>query len=271
MKSRIRIGFAQTNPLFGKKEENVEEVIDISRRVESDIMVFPELFNTGYAFTSREEARFLAEEVPNGYTTMKLIEYSIEAGNTIVAGLAERYGDKVFNSAVVVSKGQFVGKYRKIHLFYKEKLWFSPGDEGFKVFNLGLFRLGVMICFDWFFPESARILALEGADIIAHPSNLVLPGLCQKAMLIRSLENKVFTITANRTGSETRGGDKFEYTGKSQITSPSMEVLSSANKDEVVAKAAYVDILEARDKKITKFDHALDDRRVEFYRRLVET
>ncbi len=108
------------------------------------------------------------------------MEHSREANKTIVAGLAKRFDDKIFNFPVVVSNGQFIGVYRKIHL-YKEKLWFSVGDTGFRVFDLRHFKLGVMIWFDWFFPESARVLALEGADVMAHPSNLVLPGLCQKA------------------------------------------------------------------------------------------
>jgi predicted amidohydrolase len=266
---RLKLGFVQTNPSFGNKEKNVEEAINLSKKVGGDLMVFPELFNTGYAFISKKEIDYLAEEVPNGYTTIKLMEHSKEANKTIVAGLAERFDDKIFNSAVVVYNGQFIGVYRKIHLFYKEKLWFSVGDTGFRVFDLGHFKLGVMICFDWFFPESARVLALEGADVIAHPSNLVLPGLCQKAMLIRSLENRVFIVTANRTGTEFRGGERFNYTGRSQITSPSMKVLASAEEDEVIAKVVDVDISEAHNKNITKFNHAIQDRRVEFYGKLV--
>ncbi len=267
--NRLKLGFVQTNPVFGEKEKNVEDAINLSRKAEGDLIVFPELFNTGYAFASKKEAYDLAEEIPNGYTTMMLIEHSREANNTMVAGLAERFGDKIFNSSVVVSNGRFIGVYRKIHLFYKEKFWFSVGDTGFKVFDLESFKLGVMICFDWFFPESARVLALEGADIIAHPSNLVLPGLCQKAMLIRSLENKVFIVTANRIGTEVRGGERFHYTGRSQITSPNMRVLASAKEDEIIAKIVDVDISKARDKSVTKFNHAIQDRKVEFYRKLV--
>lgn len=268
--NRLRLGLVQTNPMFGEKEKNVEETISLSKRAGGDLMVFPELFNTGYAFTSKKESYDLAEEIPNGYTTMRLMEHSREDNKTIVAGLAERFDDKVFNSAVVVSHGRFIGVYRKIHLFYKEKLWFSIGDTGFKVFDLESFKLGVMICFDWFFPESARVLALEGADVIAHPSNLVLRGLCQKATLIRSLENKVFIITANRTGTEVRGEEKFNYTGRSQITSPSMRILASAKEYEIIAKVVDVDISEARDKNITRFNHAIQDRMIEFYERLVK-
>jgi predicted amidohydrolase len=255
--------------MFGEKEKNVEEAINLSKRGGGDLMVFPELFNTGYAFTNKKEAYDLAEEIPKGQTTKRLMEHSRDDKKTIVAGLAERFEDKVFNSAVVVSNGRLMGVYRKIHLFYKEKLWFSVGDTGFEVFDLGFFKLGVMICFDWFFPESARVLALEGADVIAHPSNLVLPRLCQRATLIRSLENKVFIITANRTGTEVRGGEKFNYTGRSQITSPSMKVLASVKEYEIAAKVVDVDISEARNKDITKFNHAIRDRKVKFYRRLV--
>jgi predicted amidohydrolase len=77
---------------------------------------------------------------------------------------------------VVGPKG-FIGCYRKTHLFFEETLWFTPGDSGFQVWDIGMAKVGVMICFDWYYPESARTLALQGADIIAHPSNLVLPTL----------------------------------------------------------------------------------------------
>ncbi len=264
----LKLGFVQTNPVFGEKEKNTEEAINLSKEAGGDLIVFPELFNTGYAFASKKEAFDLAEKIPNGYTTMRLMEHSREDNKTIVAGLAERLDDKIFNSAVVVSNGRLIGVYRKVHLFYKEKLWFSIGNTGFKVFDLESFKLGVMICFDWFFPESARILALEGADVIAHPSNLVLPGLCQKATLIRSLENKLFIITANRIGTEIRGNERFNYTGRSQITSPSMRILASAEEDEVIAKVVGVDVFVARNKNITKLNHAIQDRRVEFYQRL---
>ena len=117
------------------------------------------------------------------------------------------------------------GAYRKTHLFAEEKKWFDPGDTGFQVFDMGQVKIGVMICFDWWFPESARVLALKGADIFCHPANLVMPQ-CQRVMPAHSLLNGVFTITANRVGTEERGGKApLQFTGKSQIVDPRGEVL----------------------------------------------
>ncbi|MBS7654489.1 acyltransferase, partial [Candidatus Bathyarchaeota archaeon] len=100
----------------------------------------------------------------------------------IVAGLPEKSGELFFNSAVLVGPQGFIALYRKTHLFNEEKLWFSRGDIPFQVHSLPKARIGIMICFDWFFPEVARILSLSGAQIICPPSNLILPY-CQKGLL----------------------------------------------------------------------------------------
>ncbi|MEM3734703.1 MAG: nitrilase-related carbon-nitrogen hydrolase, partial [Nitrososphaerales archaeon] len=171
----IKLAYAQTNPTFGEVESNVEDALTLIRSTDADIIVFPELFNTGYAFIDREEVKRFAEEVPHGETCRALIEESGRQKKTIVAGLAEKAGDAVYNSAVIVSKGRLVGSYRKIHLFNREKILFNRGDLMPKVYDVEGVKLGVLICFDWLFPEIWRVLALKGADIIAHPSNLVLP------------------------------------------------------------------------------------------------
>ena len=159
----------------------------------------------------------------------------------------------------------FMGVYRKTHLFYEEKLWFTAGDTGFKVWQTLIGNIGVMICFDWFFPESARTLALRGADIIAHPSNLVLP-FCPDAMVTRCLENRVFAVTANRTGSEQRGGkERLTYIGKSQITSHKGEILYRASEDGDELSVREIDISRARNKQINSLNNLFDDRKKEFY------
>jgi len=121
-----------------------------------------------------------------------------------------------------------------------------------------------MICFDWIFPETTRSLALLGADIIAHPANLVMP-FCQKAMTIRCLENSVYAITANRIGEEKRGDDHFHFTGRSQITSYDGDILSSAPKDKTHIDITDIDIEKARDKYLNKNNNLFEDRRTEFY------
>ncbi len=258
-------GLLQFNPSFGDIKGNVAKVLQILSEKRADLVVLPELFNTGYQFVSKDEAAGLSEEVPSGFTTRSLIELSKAKSFYIVAGIAERAGDSLYNSAVLTGPGGFIGVYRKTHLFYEEKLWFSPGDTGFRVWDTPLGRIGVMICFDWFFPESARTLALRGADIIAHPANLVLPY-CPDAMPTRCLENRVYAVTANRTGREERGGKKgLEFIGTSGIVSPEGKVLYRAARGSEEFGAAEIDIAAARDKNLNRFNNLFADRRKEFY------
>jgi beta-ureidopropionase len=264
----IKVAFAQTYPRFGEVEANVEEALKLVRGADADLIVLPELFNTGYAFLSRDEVRRFAEEVPYGETCRILVEESSRLKKTIVAGLAERAGDALYNTAVLVSKGRFVGLYRKLHLFSREKVLFNKGDLEPRVYMVDGARIGVLICFDWLFPEVWRVLALRGADIVAHPSNLVLPGYCQRAMLARSFENHIYTITANRVGEEERGDYHLKYTGRSQIVSPKMEVLALASEDQVECKAVQADLELARNKKVTELNDIFKDRRPRFYRLL---
>ncbi len=126
-----------------------------------------------------------------------------------------------------------------------------------------------MVCFDWAFPETARILALHGADIICHPANLVLQ-FSQKTMLARSIENRIFTITANRTGKDIRPNTQLSFTGLSQITSPKMELLAQSNEHDEDLKIVEIDPTQARNKMITANNHLFLDRRVELYNPLLK-
>ena len=126
-----------------------------------------------------------------------------------------------------------------------------------------------MICFDWVFPEVARTLALQGADLLCHPANLVLT-FCQKAMLTRCLENSVFAVTANRTGIEIRPRGKLAFTGQSQITGPQGKVIVRSNSESQELILCEIDIESARDKSITDNNDLFIDRRPEYYTALVE-
>jgi predicted amidohydrolase len=261
----MKAGFFQFAPALGDVAGNVEKVISALSGETLDLVVLPELFNAGYQFVSKDEVSGLAEEVPSGYTTQKLVAFSRQKGVYIAAGIAEREGGRFFNSAVLTGPEGFIGVYRKTHLFFEEKLWFSPGDTGFRVWETPIGRIGIMICFDWFFPESARTLALMGAEVIAHPSNLVLPH-CPDSMPTRCLENRVFAITANRTGAEQRGGkDKLEFIGTSEIVSPSGKILFRAGRDTEETGWAEIDPAEARDKALNPFNNLFSDRREDLY------
>ncbi len=259
----MRVGFLQTFPVFGEKNRNISSVIPEIRRLNSDLLVLPELFNTGYQFTSKEECLSLAETVPDGRTTKALVDVSKEKRLHIVAGLAEREGSHCYNSAVLVGPKGFIGCYRKLHLFSHEKQWFEPGNTGLSVYDIGHARVGVMICFDWFFPEVARYLALKGADIICHPANLVLPY-CPQAMITRCIENRIFAITANRTGIEKRSVEALTFIGASQIIGTKGEVLYRASPDQEESVTVDIDPNKARDKHITPVNHLFNDRRIVF-------
>ncbi len=240
---------------------------------ESDLYVLPELFASGYFFASTDEAHALAEPIPDGPTVRRLEAWARETGATLVAGLPERdesgAAPRFFNSAVVVTPRGWLGTYRKTHLYYEETLHFSPGDSGFRVWTVTdragkSYRLGVMICFDWIFPESARSLALGGADVIAHPSNLVLPH-CPDAMPIRALENGVFTATANRTGSETNGREGLSFIGRSRICSPRADVVADAPSAGEGVWSAEIDPRAARQTRLNAYNDRFEDRRPALY------
>lgn len=262
----MRVGFYQYDPQFGEVAKNLDVVEAKLAQVEADLLVLPELFASGYQFISEEEVRRLAEPVPDGPTTKRLIEVAKRRRIHVVAGLPEKSGSRCYNSAVVVGPAGFLGCYRKTHLFYEETLFFSPGDSGFQVWDIGQAKIGVMICFDWYYPESARSLALQGADILCHPSNLVLPN-CPDSMPVRCLENRVFAITCNRTGSEARGGkDKLTYIGNSEIVTPKGVILHRAPRDKDHFALVEIDPAEARNKQLNRYNDLLRDRRPTLYR-----
>lgn len=258
-------GFYQFSPVFGEREKNIEKAVSALRSQTADLMVLPELFSSGYQFTSIEEVMALSEEIPAGPATEALIQVSKERKMYIVAGLAERSADRFFNSAVLTGPEGFIGVYRKTHLFYEEKLWFSPGDTGFMVWQTPVGKIGIMVCFDWFFPESVRTLALKGAEVIAHPANLVLPY-CPDGMVTRCIENRVFAITANRTGIEMRGGRKeLRFIGTSEIVSPGGRILFRAGADSDVCGIADINVREAENKDLNEYNNLFGDRRPEYY------
>ena len=266
----MKAGFYQFNPVFGEKRKNIARVTDALNDRKADLIVLPEFFATGYQFVSRDEVEHLAEPIPAGDTTGALVDLSRKQGMFIVAGLPEKDGDRFYNSAVLTGPDGFIGLYRKTHLFFEEKLWFSPGDTGFKIFRTEIGTIGIMICFDWFFPESMRVLALEGAEVVAHPANLVLPY-CPIAMPTRCLENRVYAVTANRIGSEQRKeGPALAFIGMSQVVAPDGTVCAKALGQEESMMVVDIDPPRARNKSINLYNDLFNDRRPEMYRRLGE-
>ena len=259
----MKIGYVQTSPVFGDKATNFQQITELIENQQADLIVLPELFATGYTFINKEEAIALAENL-EGETANFMVKMSKKTSAVVVGGFIEKEGKKIYNSSIIAYQNEIIGTYRKIHLYYKEKKWFSGGDRRLEVYNIKGMRIGIMICFDWIFPEVVRSLALKGAEIIAHPSNLVLPY-CQDAMVTRCLENRVYAVTANRIGEERRGVDHFKFTGKSQITSYNGTVISSASPDKIFAKFVDIDINLARNKSLNELNNLFEDRKSDYY------
>jgi beta-ureidopropionase len=262
-----KIGVGQSELWVGDPQSNrraIQSLLAETDQAGAEILVLPELANSGYAFQDQDEAKASAETIPGGPVSELLTEWS-RGGRLVVGGFCEQAGDALYNSAAVFADGAWRATYRKAHLFMKETAIFTAGSEPPPVIAYHGYRIGVMICFDWIFPEMARVLALNGAQILLHPANLVLPY-CQQVMIARSIENRVFTATANRWGAER----ELYFSGKSQITSPKGELLAQGGADFTGVITAEVDLTLADDKRITPYNHLFDDRRPELYQRLIE-
>ena len=264
----FRVAFVQGAPRFGRVAENLERGLTLAAGVEADLSVLPELWSSGYVFSTHAEVASLAEDAATGPTARALIAAARRDRRHLIAGFPERHRGRFYNSTLLVGPGGVKAVYRKLHLFDREQEWFSPGDLPLAVHRVGPARVGLLICFDWRFPETARALALMGADVIAHPSNLVFAN-AQAAMLTRSIENRVYTVTANRIGVESRPGGRVAFTGRSQIVDPRGAVVARAGVRETCARAADVDLAQARDKTLTPMTNLFRSRRPRFYRRLV--
>jgi len=262
----MRIGYLQMAPVLGDLDKNIQTIERLLPQAEgAELLVLPELCHCGYRFESRDEAWETSETLDTGPFVDFLKTVCTERKTYIVAGVNERDGEKLYNSSVLVGPDGLIGKYRKMHLFMDEKDIFQPGDLGFPVFEVGDCKVGMLICFDWVFPEAWRILALKGADIICHPSNLVIPGLCQKSLPVHAVCNRVFVITANRIGTER----DLTFTGLSTIADPRSEVLAQASPDREEVSLVNIDIALARDKNVTPRNNVFDDRRPDEYAGLV--
>ncbi len=261
----MKIGIFQFAPEFGNVPANLEKIAHAIDGADADLVVLPELCTTGYQFVSDQEVRSLAEPVHGGETVRRLESLCRKNKFYLVAGIAESADGGCYNSSVLVGPEGWIGTYRKVHLFHEEKLWFRPGNLGFGVWETDSVNVGMMICFDWIFPESARTLSLAGADVLCHPANLVLPY-CPDAMITRSIENRVFSVTANRVGSESRGGkDGLRFIGRSGVVSPKGDVLLRLGDEEECFGTVEVDPILSRDKRITEMNDLFEDRRPEEY------
>lgn len=281
-KSPVRVGVVQFDPQVGL--ENLESnAAAVRKRLEqavkerANLIVLPELATTGYSFESREEAFAHAESVPDGQTVRGWTTFAREHQVYIVGCLAEADGHRLFDTAVLVGPEGFVGKYRKTHLWNEEKLFFTPGDLGFPVFDTRIGRIGLLICWDIWFPETARIVSQLGADIICIPTGWVwtppplydASNTCMAAYLTMAAAhaNNVFIATADRIGTERGSG----FMGNSLIAgTDGWPIGRIAGPSEDTILYADIDLVQARSAPIwNQLNDLHRDRRTDLYDQLL--
>lgn len=273
---RARIAVCQYEPRVGDAEGNRAQAVRWARAAAEDgvdLCVLPELASSGYTFASVEEAQAGAEHPDDGPTVRALVEVARESGMHIVCGIDERDGDCRHNSAVLLGPGGRLATYRKLHLFFDEQRWFVPGEE-LPVVELPWGRVGMIICYDLWFPEAVRALALAGADVVAVPTNWVSSfkrtvyddrGYCQGdyVAMATAAQNGVVMACADRIGEE-RG---LRFLGASIIVgADGWPVAGPASADSEAMLVADVDLGSvARARQRTPRNDLLGDRRPAAY------
>lgn len=270
--SVIRVAAIQTCARTGDKEANNQAALEALHRAADDgarVMVLPELGNSGYVFDSRDEAFELAERAFGGPTTTLWAEFARQRASYVCGGLTEIEDGRLYNSAVLVGPEGFVGRYRKVHLWDEEKLFFEPGNLGLNVFDLPFGRVAMMICYDGWHPEVARILKLKGADLVLDPTCWVLvPGVVTPenpvsayVHLATAHVNSLFVVCADQCGVE-RG---CTFIGRSCICGPAGFVAGPGASDEPEILVAEINVVQARHHNWTALANPIADRRVDLY------
>jgi len=264
----------QMEPRIGETADNVARSIRMIEEAASSgaaLVVLPELANTGYVFASRAEAFDLAEGVPEGASASAWIEAAKRLNIHLVAGIAERDGDRLFNSALVAGPRGHIGVYRKLHLWGDEHLFFEAGDAGLPVFHTEIGRLAVAICYDGWFPEVYRLLAMKGADIVCVPTNWVpMPGqsaertaMANTLTMASAHSNGLNIVCANRIGTE-RGQP---FIGQSLIVgAQGWPLAGPATPDREEILYARINLKQSRHARhLNAFNDVLRDRRDDIY------
>jgi predicted amidohydrolase len=253
--STIKVAAVQMEPILGDKEGNINKLlasIDEAASTGAKLIVTPECAVSAYVLVNRNETAEVAETIP-GYTTDVFSAKAKENNVYIVLGMIEVDGTDFYNVAVLIGPEGIIGKYRKMHPFYLiEERWpVTPGStsQDYPVFDTPIGKIGIAICFDIWVPEAPRLLALNGADIIAFPTNSdnSTEGSAgfEHVVQTRALESRVWIVGANRIGVER----KVTFSGRSQIVGLSGEVLVEASTDQEEIVYADIQPRAARDKR----------------------
>lgn len=274
LESPSRVACIQFEPHVGAKQANVTRSLELIGRAAdrgANLVVLPELCNSGYVFQTRGEAFDLAEPIPEGPTCQQWMRITNERNLYLVAGIAERKGESLFNSAAVVGPSGFLGVYRKNHLWGEENLFFEPGDTGMPIFRTPIGRIACAICYDIWFPEVFRLAALQGADILCVPTNWVpmpdqpsnLPVMANVLAMSGAHSNSMFVAAADRVGVE-RGQP---FIGNSLIVDcTGWPLAGPASKDAEDTLFADLNLSDARRRRNwNAFNQVLRDRRTDMY------
>lgn len=276
--SPVRVAVVQFAPQVGldNRESNLRRSLALAAEAVNggaNLIVLPELSNCGYFFSSRQDAFEHAEVIPGGASVQAWMAFAATHQVYLVAGLNEIDGRQLFNTAVLLGPDGLIGKYRKAHLWNLEKLWFTPGNLGFPVFETPIGRIGLLICWDIWFPEVPRILSQQGADIICSFNNWVWTppplfdeaGKCMASYLTMTAAhvNNVFIAAASRIGEERDA----RYLGCSLIAGTNgwpIGKVASADRQEILF--ADIDLTSARSAPIWNSLNDLQrDRRNDLY------
>jgi len=273
LKDIVRIAGVQIDPDIMNIDKNLEKILDRSRVAadnKADLVVFPECALSGYVYTSRDEALPYMVTVP-GPETDRLVDCAKELDVHIVVGLLEKdpEHDKCYNSAVLVSPRGITGTYRKTHLpFLGVDRFVDPGEGPLGVYKTPVGILGMHICYDCNFPETARVMTLLGAEILILPTNW--PNGRNKVpefvVNTRAYENKVAVVVVDRVGNE-RG---TRFIGTSKIINAMGDTLAEASADNEEIIYAEIDLNDSRNKRYVfkpgEFElDFIGDRRPELY------
>lgn len=238
----MKITVVQTDPRLGAVERNLDGIVAAVTSAAADLVVFPECALSGYGFDSRQAGLAAAEPVP-GPVTAAVARACKASGAHVIFGLLERDGERLFNSAALVGPDGLAGCYRKMHLPHLGIDRFADrGDRGFPVFQTPLGRIGILICYDLSFPEAARVLKLDGAQLLVVPTNWPEAARvsCEHSPFVRAQENHIHVVTADRTGVEAG----FRFLGRSRIVDCAGSLVAEAGSDPGVIEGE-IDVAES--------------------------
>lgn len=270
----LTVATVQFEPIVGESARNlasIDRLVKVAKTDGADIVVLPELAVSGYNFRDAEELEALSGAVPGGPDAEFLCRLAAELSIHIVSGIAERDAVRLYNSAIICGPQGFIGKYRKLHLWNNEHRYFEKGNIGLPVFDLPFGRVGIAICYDGWFPETFRSLALAGAELVCVPTNWVpMAGAESVAEPMANILHKaaahtngMFIACADRTGTE-RGQ---HFIGSSLIIGPHGWPISgpaSSDREEILlAKIDLSRVAEIR--ALNSYNHLLGDRRADVY------